>query len=81
MPGRAEQPAFYVDDRTPELSIRMFDGRHGEGIEMALLETMAAEARRRRLDLCLNVRDNNAALRLDKRVGFQPVRAQKSAIE
>ena len=68
-----EQPTFFVDDRTPEVTVGVLDGVRGQGIGMAILQSLQAEAQRRGLGLCLNVRDTNPALRLYERVGFQRV--------
>jgi GNAT superfamily N-acetyltransferase len=68
-----EQPPFYVDDRTPEISIGVLARARSQGVGMALLRSLIDEARRRRLGLCLNVRDTNPALRLYERLGFKRV--------
>jgi len=68
-----EAPPFYVDERTPELSIGVKDGVRGLGIGERLLRELIAEAGRREVGLCLNVRDTNPALRLYERMGFEIV--------
>jgi GNAT superfamily N-acetyltransferase len=67
----SDEPTFYVDDRTPEISIGIQEGARGQGVGQALLRALIAEAARRVLGLCLNVRDSNRALRLYERVGFE----------
>ena len=69
----AESPAFYVDEQTPEVSIGVRQAARGQGVGQALMESLVAEARRRALGLCLNVRDTNPAMRLYERLGFQIV--------
>jgi ribosomal protein S18 acetylase RimI-like enzyme len=68
-----EQPAFYVDERTPELSIRVREDVRGRGLGEKLLRAMIAAAVRRGVGLCLNVRHDNPALRLYERMGFRAV--------
>jgi ribosomal protein S18 acetylase RimI-like enzyme len=68
-----EQPAFYVDERTPELSIGVREDVRGRGIGEKLLRALMAEAVRRGVGLCLNVRYDNPALRLYERMGFRVV--------
>jgi ribosomal protein S18 acetylase RimI-like enzyme len=69
----AEDPSFYVDANTPELSIGVAAAARGQGIGQALLAALIAEACARRLGLCLNVRDTNPAIRLYERNGFRRV--------
>ncbi len=69
-----EKPIFYVDARTPEVSIGVKAEMRGRGVGQLLLEELAKLARREQCDgLCLNVRDTNPALRLYERVGYQAV--------
>lgn len=68
-----EQPAFYVDERTPELSIAVNEDVRGQGIGEKLLRALIVAAARRGVGLCLNVRHDNPALRLYERLGFQIV--------
>jgi GNAT superfamily N-acetyltransferase len=70
---RDEQPSFFIDDRTPEVSIGVRADFRGLGAGTSLLEALHAEARRRGVGLCLNVRDSNPALRLYERLGYRPV--------
>jgi ribosomal protein S18 acetylase RimI-like enzyme len=69
-----EQPAFYVDRRTPEVTIGVSEGFRGQGVGEGLLRALIAEAEKRGLAaLCLNVRHDNPARRLYERVGFRVV--------
>jgi ribosomal protein S18 acetylase RimI-like enzyme len=68
-----EQPAFYVDDRTPEVTIGVSEAARGQGVGARLLSALLAEAARRRVGLCLNVRHDNRARRLYERIGFRLV--------
>jgi ribosomal protein S18 acetylase RimI-like enzyme len=68
-----EQPAFYVDERTPEVTIGVSAQARGQGVGEALLHALIAEAERRRIRLCLNVRHDNPAQRLYERMGFRMV--------
>jgi GNAT superfamily N-acetyltransferase len=68
-----EQPTFYVDARTPEVSIGVLDSARGQGVGQLLMNEIVREARRRGVQLCLNVRDTNPAVRLYERVGFKRV--------
>jgi len=65
-----EEPAFYVNQRAPEPSIGVKEHARGLGVGEQLLRALIAEAARGGLDLCLNVRDDNPALRLYQRMGF-----------
>jgi ribosomal protein S18 acetylase RimI-like enzyme len=68
-----EQPAFYADDRTPEVTIGVSEAARGRGIGARLLSALIAEAARRGVGLCLNVRHDNRARRLYERIGFRLV--------
>src|SRR5207248_9313325 len=68
-----EQPAFYVDHRTPELTIGVKTDNRAQGIGGRLLHAVIAEATRRGVGLCLNVRHDNPARRLYERTGFRLV--------
>jgi GNAT superfamily N-acetyltransferase len=68
-----EESWFYFDQRTPEISIGVKELARGQGVGEMLLHSLIAEATRRGLRLCLNVRSTNPALRLYERVGFQVV--------
>ena len=65
-----EEPTFFVNDRTPEVSIGVSLTMRGKGIGEALLSELILESKRRGVGLCLNVRDSNPALRLYERAGF-----------
>jgi ribosomal protein S18 acetylase RimI-like enzyme len=66
-----EEPLFYVDARTPEVTIGVKPLLRGRGVGGALLQALCAEAARREVGLCLNVRHDNPARRLYDRVGFR----------
>jgi GNAT superfamily N-acetyltransferase len=68
-----EESWFYIDDRTPEISIGVRELARGQGVGEILLRTLIAEARDRGLRLCLNIRSTNPARRLYERVGFKVV--------
>ena len=68
-----EQPAFYVDECTPEITIGVKPHLRGQGVGRRLLKALTAEAAQRGIGLCLNVRHDNPARRLYKRVGFRLV--------
>ena len=68
-----EEPAFYVDERTPEVTIGVGESARGRGIGGMLLRALTAEAARRHVGLCLNVRHDNPARRLYERIGFRLV--------
>jgi len=64
---------FYLDDRTPEISLAVHPGARGRGIGKLLLRALIGEATARGLRLCLNVRETNPARHLYERVGFRRV--------
>ena len=68
-----EKPAFFVNERTPEITIGVRPHIRGRGVGRALLHALLAEATRRDIGLCLNVRHDNPARRLYERVGFRLV--------
>ena len=63
----AEQPAFYVDGCTPEVTIGVSGAARGEGVGGRLLSAVIVEAARR------GVRHDNPARRLYERIGFRLV--------
>lgn len=69
----AESPVFFVDDSTPEVSVGVSPDQRGQGVGRRMLEALLAEATRRNVGLCLNVRDSNPAMRLYERLGFRVV--------
>ncbi len=71
--SKDENPVFYIDERTPEVSIGVADDSRGHGIGAMLLCALQEEAVRRNVGLCLNVRDANPAIRLYERIGFRRV--------
>ena len=68
-----EEPAFFVDERTPEITIGVRPHIRGRGVGEMLLHALIGEAARRGVGLCLNVRHDNPARRLYERVGFRLV--------
>jgi GNAT superfamily N-acetyltransferase len=68
-----EESWFYIDERTPEVSIGVKELARGQGVGEMLLRSLIAEATGRGLRLCLNIRSTNPARRLYERVGFQVV--------
>jgi ribosomal protein S18 acetylase RimI-like enzyme len=68
-----EQSPFYVDERTPEVTIGVRPHSRGQGVGRMLLDALIAEATQRGVGLCLNVRHDNPARRLYERIGFRLV--------
>ena len=68
-----EEPAFYFDERTPEITIGVKPQMRGQGVGGMLLGALIGEATRRGAGLCLNVRHDNPARRLYERLGFRLV--------
>ena len=68
-----EEPAFYVDEHTPEVTIGVHPHARGQGVGGTLLDALIAEATHRSAGLCLNVRHDNPARRLYERIGFRLV--------
>jgi ribosomal protein S18 acetylase RimI-like enzyme len=68
-----EESWFYLDERTPEISIGVKEHARGQGVGEILLRALIAEATMRGLRLCLNVRNTNPARHLYERMGFQAV--------
>ena len=66
-----EESPFYVDARTPEITIGVQPHVRGQGVGGMLLDALIAEADRRGVGLCLNVRHDNPARRLYERIGFR----------
>lgn len=66
-----EQPSYYVDALTPEISIGVRETARGLGAGKALIDALITEARSAGLGLCLNVRDSNPAVRLYEGAGFR----------
>jgi GNAT superfamily N-acetyltransferase len=71
--SKDEEPVFYVDDRTPEVSIGVAEDVRGGGVGASLLRALQREAERRGVGLCLNVRDTNPAMGLYEKIGFRRV--------
>ena len=70
---RDEQPAFFVDEHTPEVTIGVKPNLRSQGVGGMLLHALLAEAAQRGVGLCLNVRHDNPARRLYERIGFRLV--------
>ncbi len=68
-----EDSWFYIDDRTPEISIGVREDGRGQGAGEMLLRALIVEATSRGLRLCLNVRSTNPARHLYERLGFRVV--------
>jgi len=68
-----EDPRYYVQDRTPEITIGVREHARERRVGERLLRALSTEASHRGLRLCLNVRTTNPAQRLYERVGFRPV--------
>ena len=71
--SRHEEPAFFVDDQTPEVSIGVQHGHRGRGVGASLMDALCADAKRRGVGLCLNVRDSNPAIRIYEKAGFRRI--------
>jgi ribosomal protein S18 acetylase RimI-like enzyme len=69
----SEEPAYFLDDRTPEITIAVAPQLRGRGVGGVLLRALCAEAAGRGVGLCLNVRHDNPARRLYERIGFRLV--------
>lgn len=69
----AEDESYgFVDEKTPEVTIGVDPGHRGAGIGRALLEALADSARENGYStLSLSVEEDNPALRLYERVGFE----------
>jgi len=68
-----EDNPFYIDDRSPVVTIAVRDGARGRGVGEALLRALIGEASARGLHLALDVRETNPARRLYERLGFRYV--------
>src|SRR5260370_30740247 len=68
-----EQPAFYVDEHTPEITLGVKRHSRGRGVGQMPLDSLTVEAARRGVGLCLNVRHDNPARHLYERNGFRLV--------
>jgi GNAT superfamily N-acetyltransferase len=70
--GAQEDSYGFVDEKTPEVTIGVEPGHRGGGIGRALLEALARSARAHGYStLSLSVEEENPALRLYERVGFE----------
>jgi ribosomal protein S18 acetylase RimI-like enzyme len=61
----------YIDDRTPELSIAISPEHRGKGVGTRLLNALLERARDRHAAVSLSVSDENPAIRLYQRLGFE----------
>lgn len=71
-----DRPGYgFVDEGTPELAIAVVPSARGKGVGSALLDTLLAKARAAGYDaISLSVdRDNEGAIELYERHGFEPV--------
>lgn len=71
-----DRPGYgFVDEGTPELAIAVVPSARGKGVGSALLDTLLAKARAAGYDaISLSVdRDNEGAIDLYERHGFEPV--------
>ena len=64
---------FQIDDHRPAITIGVAEDTRGQGVGSALMRALIAEAGRRGVGLCLNVRHDNPARRLYERLGFRLV--------
>jgi ribosomal protein S18 acetylase RimI-like enzyme len=69
----AGENPFYIDDRSPVVTIAVRDGVRGNGVGETLLRALIDEATARGLRLSLDVRETNPAMRLYERLGFRRV--------
>lgn len=68
-----ENPTFFHDAGTPEVTIGVVPHAQGRGVGKALLQRLIAMARARGKNLCLNVREDNPAVHLYRSLGFKVV--------
>jgi len=71
----------YVDDFTPELSIAAESGWRGKGVGTLLLTELFACVRERYKAVSLSVSEDNPALSLYKRLGFETVGQEGTSIK
>jgi GNAT superfamily N-acetyltransferase/DNA-binding transcriptional ArsR family regulator len=71
----------FIDDRTPELAIAVWDGHRGGGIGARLLMALEDAARDAGIKrLSLSVDNENPARRLYLRCGYEPVSSDESGV-
>ncbi|HEY0075894.1 MAG TPA: GNAT family N-acetyltransferase [Abditibacteriaceae bacterium] len=63
----------WIADDVPELAMAIVSSRRGEGIGTRLLNEVLQTGRERHRAISLSVREDNAAMRLYRRVGFEKV--------
>lgn len=82
--GDAEVGRLYLHHGSDELrviDIALLPGHQGAGIGTALLQQLQAEAAQRRLPLRLSVVQGNPAIRLYRRLGFEPCGTDEVYVE
>ena len=71
----------FVDERTPELAIAVVPSRRGRGFGHELLTSLLDCARKDGFEaISLSVANDNPALGLYEKYGFEPVRADDGAV-
>lgn len=77
--SRGNRGYGYVDDATPELTIAVLPEYRGKGIGNRLLTKLLEYARLHYVSISLSVIEENPALRLYQRLGFQEFKRQDGA--
>ena len=79
---RKEDPGYgFVDEETPELSIAVVPSRRGRGFGHELLTSLLDCARKDGFEaISLSVANDNPALGLYEKYGFEPVREDDGAV-
>lgn len=65
-----ENPFYYIDSHTPEISLAVTSRARGRGVGGHLIENLKQTAAHKDVGLCLNVRETNPAIRLYEKHGF-----------
>ena len=63
----------YLDDRIPELAIAVLPQYRGQGVGTQLLDRLLAAAKPKFPAISLSVRDDNPAVKLYRRFGFEAI--------